>query len=163
MTQSRRSRNLNLQSNQSPLGIDLQLELKIDVSLFLTRCAFAALTLVCLATLLPQLALSFGDIDCGIGRYAHQWPHRAFPSGFNSMYGDMYMTHLYRTAFVLAVNFWTVFSIAFVYLTRARRFIIYALSFSIAVLVIEAAFSLFLTATMYSPRLPYVSFCAPVQ
>ena len=81
--------------------------------------------LVCLATLLPQLALSFGDVDCGIGKYAYQWQHRAFPSGFYGVYGDMVTTHLDGSAFVLAINFWTIFSVAFVYLTRMRRFIIF--------------------------------------
>jgi hypothetical protein len=152
-----------LQATQTSLGIDLQLELKIDLSLFLTRCAFAALILICLATLLPQLALSFGDVNCGVGKYAYDWPHRAFPSAFRRVYGDMLTTHMYSSAFVLAINFWTVFSVTFIYLTRTRRFIIYAMSFSIAVLVIEAAFSLILTATTYSPSLPYFSHCAPVQ
>jgi len=140
----------------------LQLELKIDSTLLLTRCAIAAFILVCLATVLPQFALSFGDVNCGVGKYAYQWPHRAFPSGFNRMYGDMYTTHLYGSAFVLAINFWTVFSLGFVYVTRMRRFTVFAALYLIAVLAIEAAFSLILSGTTYSQKLPY-SFCAPLQ
>lgn len=140
----------------------MQLELKIDFSLFLTRCAFAALMLVCLATLLPQLALSFGDVNCGVGRYAYEWPHRAFPSGFNRVYGDMITTHLRGSALVLAINFWTIFSVAFVYVTRMRRFIVFAVSYLFAVLAIEAAFSLFLAVTTYSQMVPY-SYCTPLQ
>ena len=162
MTHSGRPENLDEQTNQSSQGIDLQIDLKIDLSPFLTRCAFAALVLVCLATLLPQLALSFSDVNCGIGKYAHQWPHRAFPSAFRQHYGDMVMTHLYGSAFILAINFWTIFSLVLVYVTRMRRFAIFAASYLAAVLAIEAAFSLFLTATTFSQRLPY-SFCAPLQ
>ena len=140
----------------------MQLELKIDSTLLITRCAFAALALGCLVTVLPQFALSFGDVNCGIGRYAFQWPHRAFPSAFNRMYGDMYSGHLEGSAFVLAIVFWTVFSLAFVYMTKMWRFVVFAGSYLLAVLAVEAAFSLILSATTYSQKLPF-SFCAPLQ
>ena len=135
-----------------------------ETNSIVARLLFAALTFVFLVFLLPELALSFGDVRSGfgdvrstrLGSWAYFWPQRAFPKGFQTFHGDYFVQHLYRYAFVIAIDFWVVLSSVIIYTTRHQSFGRFAGILIFLILAIELAFTYAICLFGYRPILGFI-------
>ena len=67
----------------------MHIELRIDNRILATRVAFAIAVFVTLAILMPQLALSYGQVPQNwLATYAYYWPGRVFPGAYYQSFGD---------------------------------------------------------------------------
>ena len=134
----------------------MYIELRIDNRILVTRVAFAIAVFMTLAILMPQLALSYGQVPQNwLATYAYHWPERVFPQGYYQSFGDYRIDHLRGAAPIIASLFWVIASIASIYVTQKWKFRAFALFFVLFVLITEVLGSLAIKLAGYYPILSY--------
>ncbi len=124
---------------------------QFDLKPIVLRSAYAVAVLWALSCLLPQLALSFvPDESRWLFEYTYYWPQRAFPTGFWFSNGDYLIERYGSSAFVLAIDFWVLFSLAVIYLTRRIKFRLFALTYIGSVFFVEALWSILMSVCVWN-------------
>jgi hypothetical protein len=146
----------NLPFVRGIIGPSMHIELRIDNRVLATRTAFVIAVFVTLAILMPQLALSYGQIPQNwLATYAYYWPERVFPEGYYRSFGDYRVFYLQGAAPILASLFWVTTSTTFIYMTRTRSFPIFASLFVLSLLIVEVLGSLAVRLAGYYPEVSY--------